>query len=542
MGSRLRKRKKNDPPDKWRSMEEDEETLEYEKAKLNNIWEIERGFADDIMKAMKRNGIDDIFKLDKLTKGKGNCFMIATIQQIRREEVLGASRAEVRNIAASMNHSLLRQGVYNWIMEHLTHPKIIKMKEVYELDQAVRKDLGEETKSWDAYWLNMLQDGIWADNWFVQATALFLRMDFWIMDTTCTEKRPYFQVDGNLEENVLNTETLYLGLAHESHYQSLLLVDDKEVNEKEEEMIDKKRFKEEKDMMDEEQNKDKEDSEESSKELCKEEETSQNEEIWDEDEDDTPDKDCEDNKCPVCKKVLKNVLLHIKKAKNCKSEIGYNKLQELESKSKIIRKEKTKLNYKNWVEKLNKPGQLQQINNTKKATSRERQRNDNYEKLMDREKEYKAQSRKRKRIENEDKVKEYERVGKANYRKRIGSSSKSRLNRFKEDIMYGPLFICICCHQKMFRHSVVEATEQMMRNIDQKIPLTNVIVDMNVVTRVITEYPLNPWSAASKKKKEAIGIKYICTYCVGYLKLGKMPPICVMNSLHLQDTDAQLKA
>ena len=46
---------------------------------------------------------------------------------------------------------------------------------------------------------------------------------------------------------------------------------------------------------------------------------------------------------------------------------------------------------------------------------------------------------------------------------------------------------------------------------------------------------------ANKKKKENIGTKFICTYCVGYLKLGKMPPICVMNALQLQDTDEQLK-
>ena len=64
---------------------------------------------------------------------------------------------------------------------------------------------------------------------------------------------------------------------------------------------------------------------------------------------------------------------------------------------------------------------------------------------------------------------------------------------------------------------------------------------MDVTTRVITEYPKNPWSIANKKKKENIGTKYICAYCIGYLKLGKMPPICVMNSLQLHDTDAKLK-
>ena len=83
----------------------------------------------------------------------------------------------------------------------------------------------------------MLKDGIWADNWFVHATAMFLEMDLLIMDTTCTKKKPYFQIDGNLEDDVYCNEELYLGLAHEAHYQSLVLVDDmdKDLDHKEKE-------------------------------------------------------------------------------------------------------------------------------------------------------------------------------------------------------------------------------------------------------------------------------------------------------------------
>ena len=62
------------------------------------------------------------------------------------------------------------------------------------LDQEIKKGLGEETKTWDEYWNYMLKDGIWADNWFVQATALFLELDYWIMDTSCSKEHPYFQV------------------------------------------------------------------------------------------------------------------------------------------------------------------------------------------------------------------------------------------------------------------------------------------------------------------------------------------------------------
>ena len=227
MGSRFKKRERNDPPEKWRSEEEHGETMEYRQAKSQSLWENERKLADGIMESLERNGVDDVFKLDHLTKGKGNCFMVAIIQQLRREEVYERSRPDVKKIAASMNHRFLRVGVYDWIMQNLSHPKIIRMREMYDLDQVIKRDLGEETKTWQQYWNHMLKDGIWADNWFVQACAIFLSMNFWIMDTTCTKKKPYFQIDGNIEDGEFCTETLYLGLAHEVHYQSLLLKENK---------------------------------------------------------------------------------------------------------------------------------------------------------------------------------------------------------------------------------------------------------------------------------------------------------------------------
>ena len=190
MGSRLRKRKRTDPPDKWNS----EEIMDYNVAQEQLVWAKERELADKLVKSLKKNGTDDVFKLDLLTKGAGNCFMVSTMQQLRREEVWKVSRPEVKVIAEGMNHRLLRIGVYKWIKKHQTHPKIISMKDLYELDQEIKKDLGEETKNWEEYWNHMLKDGIWADNWFVQATALFLEMNYWILDTTCSKKNPYFQV------------------------------------------------------------------------------------------------------------------------------------------------------------------------------------------------------------------------------------------------------------------------------------------------------------------------------------------------------------
>ena len=55
------------------------------------------------------------------------------------------------------------------------------MKEFYDMVQDLRRSEGNDTKTWTEYWNYMLKDGIWADNWFVQATAWFLKLDFWII-------------------------------------------------------------------------------------------------------------------------------------------------------------------------------------------------------------------------------------------------------------------------------------------------------------------------------------------------------------------------
>ena len=83
MTSRLRKRRMKKPPDKWTSDEKAGEIMDYVEAKQNDVWKIERKLADDIIESLTRNGVVDVFKIDKLTKGEGNCFMIATIQQLR---------------------------------------------------------------------------------------------------------------------------------------------------------------------------------------------------------------------------------------------------------------------------------------------------------------------------------------------------------------------------------------------------------------------------------------------------------------------------
>ena len=78
---KLKRRKRSTPPNQRRP-----NTMDYMEAAVDPAWQNEKNWADKIMESNKRLGLD-FFKLDKLTKGEGSCFMIAIIQQLNRTEV-----------------------------------------------------------------------------------------------------------------------------------------------------------------------------------------------------------------------------------------------------------------------------------------------------------------------------------------------------------------------------------------------------------------------------------------------------------------------
>ena len=106
--------------------------------------------------------------------------------------------------------------------------------------------------------------------------------------------------------------------------------------------------------------------------------------------------------------------------------------------------------------------------------------------------------------------------------------------------MYGPLFLCISCHGKMFRNGVRIFTDSLQKEIDKKILLEDCIADFEVVTKVVTEHKKSKMPLQLRNDME-VGTKFICDTCHTYLKDGKLPPSSVMNSLQLLDTDEDLK-
>ena len=115
-----------------------------------------------------------------------------------------------------------------------------------------------------------------------------------------------------------------------------------------------------------------------------------------------------------------------------------------------------------------------------KERSRTNQREENYNKVKECQNKEKASSRKRKR--DEDPQKELENNRKLLQQHRNALTAEARLKQFQQAVMYGPIFICICCHIKMFKSNVREFTKAVISQFEEKIPLERCIADMNVVS------------------------------------------------------------
>ena len=82
---------------------------------------------------------------------------------------------------------------------------------------------GKPTRGWSTYWEDMVKNGTWADDIFVQATSLYLNLPiFLVIADSATYDRPIAPIEsgeGGSEER----PPLFIGYISDKHYQSLLL-------------------------------------------------------------------------------------------------------------------------------------------------------------------------------------------------------------------------------------------------------------------------------------------------------------------------------
>ena len=189
------------------------ETMDYTESFHYTSWAMERELADKILTNLKRKGVS--VRLDDLTQGKGSCFMIAILQQMKRQDVLEHLNDEQREIRNSLE---FRRCINRFRIRQAHHEKVQNMKMLYNATSP--------KVSWEIYWREMTKEKPameWADGWFIQVTAWYLGLDLWIFDTACQEFPYITEIQGNMNNPEDGTPCeLILGYLHNAHYQSLL--------------------------------------------------------------------------------------------------------------------------------------------------------------------------------------------------------------------------------------------------------------------------------------------------------------------------------
>ena len=99
------------------------------------------------------------------------------------------------------------------------------------------------------------------------------------------------------------------------------------------------------------------------------------------------------------------------------------------------------------------------------------------------------------------------------------------LKEFKGATLYNAIFICTCCHQRMFQSNVQFLTDSLKDKINSKAP--------GLIAKCIDK-PLVQTTLNGEKKC------CICKTCLRYLQMKKIPPMSIANGLKLTETDKQI--
>ena len=400
--SRLKLPKKGKEPPDLRQ----QQTMEYSEAVRKDIWKVERGAADAILSHCRKLKLP--MKLDTLTQGLGNCFMVAVLQQLRRQEIHNNLGDDLKQMAVDLDQMKLRRIVVEFIRHRKDHPQVMYMKERFAPDLEVVNG----PRSWEEYWERMLINCNWADGDFVQATAWYFNRKIWIMDTSCTRQLPYIEICGNMDDtdsSLTNVDPLLIGSTTGNHYQSLLF-DWEKINVHNSEsnhtaVIQHLKRKHEP-------------TQELNEPPCKVK------------KDDFKTSSLSDSKCPNCKKEFKQLLKHLNKSK-CHPFIEPELIQQLKASSD----EKTRLKKQIKSAEFRKRKRtedhvaMKKKHNQTVAAYRENKRIEKHEEMKRKHNETVAAYRERKRMEDHDELKKKNKETVAAHRERKRMEDHDELNK-----------------------------------------------------------------------------------------------------------------
>ena len=160
-------------------------------------------------------------KLDADTPGLGNCFSEAMLQQFQRPQVKLFLQSRGMKITSFMQ---LKKEVVQFVRTHMHTEKMKNLKENFELSQRniAKENPHLKPRTWSKYWKDMLIDGEWADDTFIQAFAWYANMHIIIVIAgQANSEEPFYTMEGTFSSETTGP-TLLVGYINGNHYQSLL--------------------------------------------------------------------------------------------------------------------------------------------------------------------------------------------------------------------------------------------------------------------------------------------------------------------------------
>ena len=174
--------------------------------------------------------------------------------------------------------------------------------------------------------------------------------------------------------------------------------------------------------------------------------------------------------CPKCEKKFKQLMQHLNKSKVCRANIDLDNFKiEYESfrnkrKVNACRQRKLETNleetHKNEAEKQRlireRKLHIDAKGTRRNEAQKKRQERERKRKLIDKTEETHRVEAKRKRIERTN--------------LKIGVTQTDRLRKFKRAVLFGPIFVCSCCHVKHFESNVTLLDDNLKFKLLEKYP------------------------------------------------------------------------
>ena len=408
-------------------------------------------FEEEVKQAIKRCGLN--LQLDEPTPGDGNCFSHAIIQQAQRSDLRSTLNKRTQKVLNSIQPYLeLKQGVKNFM---LSTKNIVVNAFKVDFEQTV--GLAEKV-SWGNFWKRHLEDKEWADAIFIQGTAYFLEKDIHIFHTSATHAQPFSDpVSGNLENRggTCPGAPLLLAYIDGLHYQSVLPLDCP-LNASFEQTLSSS-HKNTKTSTTEKVG--------TNKNLTKK-ETKHDAFVFNTFS--FAVGDTGGYVCCFCKQTVRRLIFLLKIG--CFTEL--NTLEALEKAFKTYSMSKRAKNRDTKKREINKEDFLQN-QRSRRAKTDAKQKEEDEELFLQNQRSKRAKTDAKQKEEDKELFLQNLRSRQAKtYIKRKKQNkpytAQQRHRDFINHNMYGPIFICCCCHRTLFKGSVVAFTDKVITDIHRK--------------------------------------------------------------------------